>query len=337
MKKILVVAMINLLFTMLAYPKKIAEWNELIKPETICLDDTQYYVTEGASIFIYSFKDHKFVGKFGKAGEGPREFKLTMGGYALRVLPMRDHLLINSMDKLSFFKKNGEFIKEMKAPTSGAFAFYQPIGKKFVGLAVKAGTDQSMSITINLFNEKLEKGKEISSNKLLQHGAMVFPVASPLFEIKNNLIFVGGDEDFNIRIFNADGKYLRSIARDYKKVEVTEKFKNEVFEAFKKNPRTKGMIDYLKKLIKFKEYFPAMQLFLIDNDKIYIPTYRKQNGDYELFIYDTDGKFIKQVYFPLKYSAVLQPYPYTIKNGILYQLIENEESEAWELHAVEIK
>jgi hypothetical protein len=337
MNKILIVVMVNLLFTMLAYPKKLAGWNELTKPETICMDDTHYYVTEGASIFIYSFKDHKFVGKFGKSGEGPREFKSTLGGYGLSVLPMRDHLLINSMDKLSFFKKNGEFIKELKAPTSGMPGMYKPIGEKYAGLALKAGDDQSMAITINLFNDKLEKEKEISSNKLLQHGSLVFPVASPLFEIKNNHIFVGGEEAFNIRIFNADGKQLSAITRECKKIKVTEEYKNGVFEAFKRNPRTKGMIDYLKKLIKFKEYFPAMQLFLIDNDKIYIPTYRKQKEDYELIICNTDGKFIKQVYFPLKYSDVLQPYPYTIKNGILYQLIENEEKELWELHAIEIK
>jgi hypothetical protein len=301
------------------------------------MDDTQYYITEGASIFIYSFKDHKLVGKFGKAGEGPREFKSSLAGYNLHVQPMCNHLLINSMDKLSFFKKNGEFIKELKAPTSGMPGMYKSIGDKFAGLALKAADDQSMAVSINIFNEKLEKEKEISSYKLLQHGSLVFPVASPLFEIKNNLIFVGGEEDFNIRIFNADGKQLSAITREYKKIKVTEEYKNGLFEAFKRNPRTKGMIDYLKKIIKFKEYFPAIQLFLIDNDKIYIPTYRKQNGDYELFIYDTDGKFIRQVYLPLKYIDVLQPCPYTIKNGILYQLIENEENEVWELHAVEIK
>jgi hypothetical protein len=337
MKKLQIIILVNLLFTLLAYPKKIALLNELLKPETLCMDDTQYYVTEGAEIFIYSFKDHKFVGKFGKAGEGPQEFKSSLVGYNLYVLPMRDHLLINSMDKLSFYKKNGEFLKELKAPTSGIPGMYKPIGGKFVGLAIKTGDDQSMAVSINLFNDKLEKEEEISSNKLLQHGSLVFPVASPLFEIKNNLIFVGGDENFNIRIFNADGKYLRAISSDYKQIQVTEEFKSGIFEAFKKNPQTKGMIDYLKKLIKFKEYFPAIQFFLIDNDKIYIPTYRKQKEDYELFIYNIDGKFIKQVYFPLKYIDMLKPCPYTIKNGVLYQLIENDEDEVWELHAVEIK
>jgi hypothetical protein len=97
------------------------------------------------------------------------------------------------------------------------------------------------------------------------------------------------------------------------------------------------MVDYLKQMIKFKEYFPAIQLIFVDNASIYILTYRKQPEKYEIFIYDTSGKYIKQVYLPIQYIDRIQPYPFAIKNGILYQLIENEENEAWELHASEIK
>ena len=333
MKKILVVFIVNLLLTVLAYPQKIAVLNELIKPETLCMDDTQYYITEGAAIFIYSLKDHKLVGKFGKAGEGPREFKATPGGYGLRVFPLPDQILVNSLDKLSFFNKKGEFGKEMKAP----MGVYQPLGEKFVGLAFKAGADQSMAITVSLFNEKLEKGKEIYSRTLLQRGSMVFPVASPIFEARNGRIFIGGEEGFVIRILDAEGNLLSSIARDYKRVKVSEEYKEGVFESFKNNPQTKGMVDYLKQMIKFKEFFPAIQLIFVDQASIYILTYRKQLEKYEIFIFDTSGKYIKQVYLPIQYIDRIQPYPFAIKNGILYQLIENEENEAWELHANEIK
>jgi hypothetical protein len=333
MKKILIVVIINLLFILPAYSTKIAVLKELTKPETLCLDESQYYITEGVSVWIYSLRDHKLVGKFGKAGEGPREFKATPGGYGLRVFPLPDQLLVNSFDKLSFFNKKGEFSREMKVP----MGVYQPRGEKFVGLAFQAGADQSMAITVNLFNEKLEKGKEIYSRTLLQRGSMVFPVASPIFEARNGRIFIGGEEEFVIRILDAEGNPLSSIARDYKRVKVTEEYRQGVFETFKKNPVTKGMVDYLKQMIKFKEYFPAILSVFIDGAHIYIQTYRKQQEKYEIFIYDTNGKYIKQVYLPIRYVDTIQPYPFAIKNGILYQLIENEENEVWELHANEIK
>lgn len=333
MKKKLVVVMITLLFILPAYAKKIAVLHELVKPETLCLDESQYYITEDASVWIYSLQDHKLVGKFGKAGEGPREFKATPGGYGLRVFPLPEQILVNSMDKLSFFDKKGNFNKEMKVP----LGVFQPCGEKFVGLAFQAGADQSMAITVNLFNEKLEKGKEIYSRTLLQRGSMVFPVASPMVEVRNGRIFIGGEERFVIRILDAEGNLVSSIARDYKRLKVSEEYKQGVFESFKKNPQTKGMVDYLKQMIKFKEYFPAIQLIFVDNASIYILTYRKQPEKYEIFIYDTSGKYIKQVYLPIHYVDTIQPYPFAIKNGILYQLIENEENEAWELHASEVK
>jgi hypothetical protein len=34
----------------------------------------------------------------------------------------------------------------------------------------------------------------------------------------------------------------------------------------------------------------------------------------------------------LIFENILQYYPYTIHNGSLYQLIENEDTEEWELH-----
>jgi hypothetical protein len=333
MKKILIVVIINLIFILPAYSTKIAVFKELTKPETLCLDEIQYYITEGASIWIYSLKDHKLVGRFGKAGEGPREFKATPGGYGLRVFPLPEQILVNSMDKLSFFDKKGEFSKEIKVP----LGMYQPFGAKFVGLEFQAGADQSMAITVNLFNEKLEKGKEIYSRTLLQRGSMVFPVASPIFEARNGRIFIGGEEEFVIRILDAEGNPLSSIACDYKRVKVTEEYKQGVFETFKKNPVTKGMVDYLKQMIKFKEYFPAIQSIFIDGANIFIQTYRKQQEKYEIFIYDTNGKYLKQIHLPILYVDTIQPYPFAIKNGVLYQLIENEDNEVWELHANEIK
>ena len=333
MKKILVVVIVNLLFALPAYSTKIAVLNELVKPETLCLDESHYFITEGATVWIYSWKDHKLIGKFGTAGEGPREFKATPGGYGLRVFPLLDQILVNSFDKLSFFNKKGEFIREMKAP----MGVYQPSGDKFVGLAFQAGEDQSMAITVNLFNEKLEKGKEIYRRTMLQRGTMVFPVVSPMFEARKDMIFIGGEEEFVIRLLDAEGNPSASITRDYKRLKVTEEYKQGVFEAFKKNPQTKGMIDYLKQMIKFKEYFPAIQLIFVDQADIYILTYRKQQEKYEVFIYDTSGKYIKQVYLPIQYIDTIEPYPFAIKNGLLYQLIENEANEAWELHASEIK
>ena len=45
------------------------------RPAFIEIDDTQFYIAEGAFIHIYSLKDYSFQKKFGGRGEGPGEFK----------------------------------------------------------------------------------------------------------------------------------------------------------------------------------------------------------------------------------------------------------------------
>ena len=65
MKKISVFFTFLLFFTFV-HAKKIATLEELIKPDIMFIGDDRMYITEGASIYIYSLKDYKLIKKFGK-------------------------------------------------------------------------------------------------------------------------------------------------------------------------------------------------------------------------------------------------------------------------------
>ena len=43
-------------------------------------------------------------------------------------------------------------------------------------------------------------------------------------------------------------------------------------------------------------------------------------------------ELIKEKYLSLKMKGGIEPYPNVIKNNKVYQLIENDETEEWELH-----
>ena len=47
---------------------------EIFNPSSIKVDDQKIYIVQDVNTFIYSVKDFKLINKFGKAGEGPREF-----------------------------------------------------------------------------------------------------------------------------------------------------------------------------------------------------------------------------------------------------------------------
>ncbi len=54
--------------------EKVIEMPELNKPATIILDGGQILVAEFPTIYVYSQKDGNLITKFGKKGEGPKEF-----------------------------------------------------------------------------------------------------------------------------------------------------------------------------------------------------------------------------------------------------------------------
>jgi hypothetical protein len=84
--------------------------------------------------------------------------------------------------------------------------------------------------------------------------------------------------------------------------------------------------------LEFPDYFPPISSFFIDNNKVYAGTYNLQGDTLEFYIFSLKGKLLKKQFVTFSFiEGSLQPYPLTMKNGKLYQLIENEEEE-WELH-----
>lgn len=141
--------------------KKLATIPEVFRPFLLVIDDQQFYVTEGTTVYIFSRKDFTLKKKFGKEGEGPQEFKLVQGMPGIILIPQTDSLLINSAGKVSFYTKDGKFIKELKVTTGSMVSVFQPFGEKFVGLSTTMGENMSMNFTLNIYDAQLTKIKEI--------------------------------------------------------------------------------------------------------------------------------------------------------------------------------
>jgi hypothetical protein len=90
------------------------------------------------------------------------------------------------------------------------------------------------------------------------------------------------------------------------------------------------------KPVTFPDYFPSIQAFFVVDDRVYVMTWKKDRGKNKFYIYNLDGSFIKELWIPLVYQNELELYPITLKNGKLYQLIEDLENEEWIPHISEI-
>ena len=332
MKRWFIILVVLFMLSMGLMGKKLATITDIFRPFIMAMDDQQFYVTDGTTVSIFSRKDFTLKKKFGKEGEGPREFKLAQGMPGLILTVQNDSLVINSAGKVSFYTKDGKFIKELKVSTGSMVSIFRPFEEKFVGLSTSMGEEMSMKFTINIYDSQLTKLKEVYQLPMMKRGRMEFPNISPIFYPVNNKIIIGGQKEFVLDILNAKGDKVSSITRDYKLVKVGEDYKKGIYRYFKTNPATKQTYEFIKKMITFAEYFPALQGIYVDNRKIYIQTYMKKEENYEFFIYDINGKFLQRLFLPVTYMNALMPNPITIKDNTLYQLLENEEEENWELH-----
>jgi hypothetical protein len=336
MKKIIfLLILVLLVFSVVIHGERVAVLPEIMKPVTLAVDDTQFYVTEGASIYIYSLQEFKMLKKFGREGQGPQEFQIHPR-VPLVVDVMTDRLIAISIGKISYFTKKGEFIKEVKS--SGLVFYPKPFGDQFLAVS-EIVHDGIRYGVINIHDSKLNKIKEIyrakSGFQQPGQGTLVLNKAFMVQSIKGKILLPGKD-DATIDVFNNQMKKLFSIHLDQKRIKVDQKFKDQVIHHAKTSPESKDLYPFIKPLI-FPDYFPVIAAFFTDEDTIYVMTYKKENSSNEFFTYDINGKFKKQLMIPIQYETELKIYPITIHKEKLYQIVENEEEEEWEFHMSDIK
>lgn len=340
MKKLKLLFLVLIFFSNLAFSTKVATFPELKRPFLIHADDNQLYISDGPNIFIYSLIDYRLIKQFGRSGEGPGEFKINpnRSGGSVVIFLTSDNIVVNSVGKVSFFSKDGQYLSEI--PTGGRGSRFQLLGEQFVG--EKGAADKNTSyLTMNIYDFHFEKKKEIYRQKGFyqpQGDLNPFYLIGPITYVYDNKIFIIA-EMMEISVFDEKGEKLYSIKPEYEKILITGDYKEKFHNWFKNYLPLREFYKSLKDRLKFPKYLPQIRFFHVVDNKIYILTYKKMEGKSEFLIYDIKGNFQGSIMFPLVESDEFGFlfYPYTIKNGKLYQLIEDEKKWTWELHVTEIK
>jgi hypothetical protein len=317
--------------------KKLAILDGLMKPDMIAIGDGHIYITEGVSIYIYSLKDYHLIKKFGKDGEGPQEFKISPFGPPMVATPYQDKIYVSSFAKLSVFTNDGEYIKESKIMP---FSVCAPFGNQFVATATGTDAKNQQVVSINLYNEKFEKLKElyISDLQVGPSFSFKFPLNSfNYLSYKDRLYVVAGKEGFVINVFDEQGTWLYRVKKDEKPLEVADAYKKQTLDWFQNAPNYKQAWEFMKNRISFRDFYPAIRKMMVTDDRIYILTYKQQDDQTECILMDLKGNEQKRIFLPCPENLGMDYHPkYGIYQRNFYSLVENEE-EAWELHVTEIK
>ena len=325
--------LLMVLSTQFLAAKKIAVFEELMKPLSMAMDDQNFYIAEGTTIYIYDRKSYSLVKKFGKRGEGPQEFNMSI----TRMEPQGEFLQVNSLGKLSLLKKDGTLVSEVKIGNPAMGNIFLKLGNGYVGTGVEMGK-AGPAATVSIFDKDAKKIKELARYQMMLEGKInVLNMGRVgLFFIHQNKIYLTADKGFEILVFNEKGDLLKSIKEKVPRVKLTDAEEKGI-RAIMKQRMPAGQYEVMKDRFIFPEYYPDLFNVQVEQDRIYGFTMERKENRYMTYIFDMKGKLLKKTYIDFKMKQGIEPFPSAIRNNNLYQIIENEDTETWELHVFEIK
>ncbi len=344
MKKFVFILLFLFLFFLLvggSYARQAVSFPELNRPFSITVNADKLFITDGPVVYIHSMKDFSLLNKFGKAGEGPGEFKVfaTINQGSVVLALKGDKIMVTSLGRVSFYTLNGEFVEQKNIQSLFGFGIIRPFDTRYVGLGA-AGDANKQYFTLNFYDPEFKKGDEMIRIIAFQGGKSINPInigILPAISTSNDRVFFL-DYEGAIHIFDQVGKKLlevslSNILKNYSQEKITEERKNKYIQYFLSDPRFKPQFERDRNNVKFPDTFPKIRDFRVEGNKIYAVTFRELHHQKELVILDQEGHLIKKMMVSLGEINPRELVPYTIKDGTLYQLVENPDTEEWELHS----
>lgn len=297
--------------------------------DTICCNtdgDGNFYVSDMKNLRIQKYNpEGRYLFTIGRKGQGPGEFR------SLSVVRFDKDGNLYVCDvtgrKLSFFSKEGDFLRQIPMPGSFENIYINSNDLIIANKYEQAPADNALTMisTSGLFNEEFAQlaelhkikremalpGKDLSSRIQIMANMinlMVFKPQQLLTLAKNDFIYSGHPERYEINIFSPEGKLVKKITRDYEPIPISEKDKENFEEELSQEENfTDAPEDFRKKifqLIKYPRHKPAYQshtlirsgfnqsFTLMENGWLaLIVDYAE--GEYTIFdLFDQEGRYI---------------------------------------------
>jgi hypothetical protein len=342
-KKMSCLLLLFILVSAWTYAQDSFPFAQLANPGEIFIDGDYIYITDFPAVYIYRLKDYKLLKKFGRKGEGPGEFRLH-----IRFSVQKDNLLVQSKGKVSLFTRQGQFTKQFRSPAD--FRTAMALGDRLVvsNTALNLLSDRWI-FTVEICGMDFSAPKRIYQEPHFFQRKQSINVLhlsrnnwqrriSPFFYTYRDKIFIEAQsgENGTIHVFGQNGKKVSTITHHYDKLAFDDSFKQEIYDHFKCLGTRILLLLNKRKMALYPDYFPALRAFRVADGKIYVIPYKKKEGKSELHIFDVPGKLLGKVLVDIEELDIFEFYPFTISRGKIYQLVDNTDSEEWELTVKEL-
>lgn len=257
----------------------------------------------------------KFVRKFGEQGQGPGEMNMPI---FVQITPNNELVVEDAVNrKLMFFSLEGEFLESLStAKAAGLVAILIDSKGNLIGQAV-VPAEKKLIREVKKYDKDLNPLFTIDSldfTSLIEGKINPYRLGSYYVLGREDNIIYGYPEEYEIRIFNPEGKLIRKILKEYDPVKITKEDQEEFMA------RLPAQAAAIKDRIEFPKSFPAYQSFSRDDKgRIFVRTFEKGKKEREYFfdVFDEEGIYIAKV--------LLDVDPRIWKGEKLYAIKENED------------
>ena len=238
-------------------------------------------------IFIFN-KEGVFLSAFGNKGQGPGEFQNPIR----LAVSDQDEIVVTDRGKVVVYSNTGEFIKEF--PIDRDYHGIIPLDKeRYLAIAVKMNEDLSQSFQVILCSSELTELQILDRSKIesFMKAAKVNIIPTLLYwEKSNHYVFSGNTDEYEIRVFDFNGKQIRKIRKEYKAILLSEEAK----EAYKK--RIQRYPPALKENFFIPESYPPFQnIAALGDNWLFVQTYEESKEGNSIYdIYNSEGIFISR-------------------------------------------
>jgi len=279
-------------------------------------DEGNFYVTDWDRKTVRKYDpDGKFLHSIGRPGQGPGEFQDVS---EVR-FDVEGNIYLNDVknQRISFLKKDGNYIKGIKTPT--VFERVVMISKGFyIAMSadnVELGKSKKWDYFYGLFDDNFKLLAEFL--RLPQEANAQYKNPDSLTQVMadslsreafvpfvnyvlgiNDSIYFGYPKNYEIKVYSPEGKLKKIIKRDFKPVEISEMHKEFFEQNLSRQLLSKMPANEEKKvfeLIKYPKYKPAYERFtLMENGWIFVVVDSVRDGLKLVDIFSEDGEFLAQ-------------------------------------------
>ena len=247
----------------------------------------------GEGDFIFKFnKNGEFIKSFGPQGQGPGEFQNPHH----IALDSEDNIMIIDLGRgpLLKYNKDGIFINDYEMASGDIRVTPGPKANLLVmGHSYESDKGRPLNTySLKLLNPDLEVLQVIDefSFEWRQDKAKA---TEPIFcwSVSHDNIYVANENrEYEIWVYDFNGKLIRKIQKQYRKIPVSENFKKKILKQF-----PEGMRDQMKDMLYFPEFHPPIQNLLAGDDGLLLVATFEEGNNPEEFMFDIfneEGVFI---------------------------------------------